>query len=301
MSLYEGDCREILKLFESEIFTSVVTDPPYGISFMNNKWDAKVPDSDYWRIIREKTKKGAFLLVFGGTRTWHHLAISIEKAGWEYRDTIMWLYGEGMPKGFNFNRSGVKKFEGYSTTLKPAWEPILLFMNPLKTSFLKNAIETGVSGLNIDDCRIPLSDNDKGWNIPQPKGGMGGEGAIYGFKHGMGRREGAYSVPHGNGRWPANCILDESVANNLGDVSRYFYCSKSRWKDKSIHPTEKPLDLMEYLCKMVKYPEFNLVLDPFMGSGTTGVACQKLNMPFIGIENNLKYFEIASNRLLDVK
>jgi len=98
LSLYCGDLREVLPTLPEASVDFVVTDPPYGLSFMEKDWDHEVPGPEYWRAIARACKPGALLLAFGGTRTYHRLTCAIEDAGWEIRDALMWLYGQGMPK-----------------------------------------------------------------------------------------------------------------------------------------------------------------------------------------------------------
>jgi len=98
ITLYQGDCRDVLATLPESCVDYVVTDPPYGINFMGEGWDHVVPGPEYWRAILRVCKPGALLLAFGGTRTYHRLTCAIEDAGWEIRDTLMWLYGQGMPK-----------------------------------------------------------------------------------------------------------------------------------------------------------------------------------------------------------
>ena len=98
MSLYCGDCRDVLAALPENSVDCVATDPPYGISFMEKDWDQAVPGPEYWRAVARVCKPGAMLLAFGGTRTYHRLTGAIEDAGWEIRDCLMWLYGQGFPK-----------------------------------------------------------------------------------------------------------------------------------------------------------------------------------------------------------
>ena len=116
-TLYLGDCMEILPTLDACSADSIITDPPYGLKFMGKNWDHGIPGEHFWREATRVAKPGAFLLAFGGTRTFHRLACAIEDAGWELRDTIMWVYGSGFPKSHNGPWGG--------TALKPAWEPIL--------------------------------------------------------------------------------------------------------------------------------------------------------------------------------
>jgi site-specific DNA-methyltransferase (adenine-specific) len=84
---------------------SIVSDPPYGLSFMGKDWDHGVPGEHFWREALRVAKPGAHLLAFGGTRTFHRLAVAIEDAGWEIRDTIMWVYGSGFPKSLDVSKA----------------------------------------------------------------------------------------------------------------------------------------------------------------------------------------------------
>jgi site-specific DNA-methyltransferase (adenine-specific) len=98
LTLYCGDLRQVLPTLPASSVDFVVTDPPYGLGFMEKDWDHEVPGPEYWRAIARVCKPGALLLAFGGTRTYHRLCCAIEDAGWEIRDGLMWLYGQGFPK-----------------------------------------------------------------------------------------------------------------------------------------------------------------------------------------------------------
>jgi hypothetical protein len=152
-----------------------------------------------------------------------------------------------------------KLWHGWHTALKPAWEPIILAKKRMPSSYVDNAVVYGVGGLNV-------------------------------------------AAAHLGGRWPANVVHDGSleVTEALGSASRLFHCPKASRKDRgkdNTHPTVKPQGLMEHLIKLVTMPENNLILDPFMGSGSTLMACQTLGMPCIGIEAKEEYCQIAATRL----
>lgn len=98
LTLYCGDLREVLPTLPEASVDFVVTDPPYGLGFMERDWDHDVPGPEYWRAVGRVCKPGALMLAFGGTRTYHRLICAIEDAGWEIRDCLMWLYGQGFPK-----------------------------------------------------------------------------------------------------------------------------------------------------------------------------------------------------------
>lgn len=100
-----GDCLELLPTLPAESVEAIVTDPPYGLSFMGRAWDHGVPGIPFWVEALRVAKPGTHLLAFGGTRTFHRLACAIEDAGWEIRDTIMWVYGSGFPKSLDVSKA----------------------------------------------------------------------------------------------------------------------------------------------------------------------------------------------------
>lgn len=102
ITIIQGDCRDVLKDFKRSV-TAVVTDPPYGISFMNSGWDHAVPGVDFWSVIQSVCLPGSYMLAFGGTRTYHRQTCAIEDAGWLIRDCLMWVYGSGFPKSHNIS------------------------------------------------------------------------------------------------------------------------------------------------------------------------------------------------------
>jgi DNA modification methylase len=109
--LYQGDNIESLKKLPDNSIDSIVSDPPYGISFMNRKWDYDVPSVDFWKEVYRVLKPGGHVLSFGGTRTYHRMVVNIEDAGFEIRDQIMWLYAQGFPKSLNIGKA-VDKLQG---------------------------------------------------------------------------------------------------------------------------------------------------------------------------------------------
>jgi len=111
ITLYLGDCLDILPTLGTEPFGAVASDPPYGLRFMGATWDHGVPGEAFWRVIGDACLPGAVLAAFGGTRTWHRLACGVEDAGWELRDTLCWLYGQGFPKSHDISKA-IDKAEG---------------------------------------------------------------------------------------------------------------------------------------------------------------------------------------------
>ena len=105
ITIYCGDCRDVLPMLGCSSVDAIVTDPPYGLSFMGKGWDHGVPGILFWTEALRVAKPGAHLLAFGGTRTHHRLMVAFEDAGWEIRDCLMWVYGSGFPKSLNVSKA----------------------------------------------------------------------------------------------------------------------------------------------------------------------------------------------------
>ena len=99
--LHHGNCLDILRTMPDCSIDAVVTDPPYGLSFMGKRWDYDVPSTEIWAECLRVLKPGGYLLAFAGTRTQHRMAVRIEDAGFEIRDMLAWMYGSGFPKSHN--------------------------------------------------------------------------------------------------------------------------------------------------------------------------------------------------------
>ena len=187
-----------------------------------------------------------------------------------------------------------KQWEGWGTALKPAHEPIVMARKPLEGTVADNVLKHGTGGINIDDCRIDLSEGD------DPR--LGGKGTWKTDKMAKDVYVGGYAgEDQGSselGRFPANVMHDGLEQ----EWARFFYCPKvskserNRGLDKNNHPTVKPIELMKYLCRLVT-PKGGIVLDPFMGSGSTGLAAKDEGFDFVGIEREKEYFEIAEARI----
>lgn len=104
-TLYTGDCREVLAALPEESFDACITDPPYGLRFMGSRWDYDVPSVETWAAVLRVLKPGAHLVAFGGTRTYHRLAVAVEDAGFEIRDAVLWHYGSGFPKSHDVSKA----------------------------------------------------------------------------------------------------------------------------------------------------------------------------------------------------
>lgn len=192
-----GDCLDLLRQMPDNSVDSVVTDPPYGLSFMGKKWDYDVPATEVWVECLRVLKPGGHLLAFAGTRTQHRMAVRIEDAGFEIRDMIAWVYGSGFPKSHNLGGS----HEGWGTALKPALEPITVARKPFPGTVAANVIAHGTGALNIDRCRVRTGDDTARISNGAIKGGNFAAG---------GSAPGPIAGGHSDGRWPANLIHDGS-------------------------------------------------------------------------------------------
>jgi len=371
--LHLGDCLDVLATLPDNSVDSIVTDPPYGLSFMGKKWDYDVPSVAIWEQCLRVLKPGGHLLAFAGTRTQHRMACRIEDAGFEIRDMIAWVYGSGFPKSLDVSKaidkaagaerekirvkprpetSGTmsgkadtrpwieksreigyhevdgntpatpeaQQWSGWGTALKPALEPITMARKPFSSTVAANVIQYGTGAINVDGCRVGTEAR-----LNQSAGNKNLE-----------HRTTVTPVSSHNetdgrqcvGRWPANIIHDGSneAALSLKSGARFFYTAKAAKDDrndgcdafdqrpaggmqgrndgslgtitlsKNHHPTVKPTMLMAYLCRLITQPG-GTILDPFMGSGSTGKAATINGFRFIGIERDPEYHKISEARI----
>ena len=158
--ILQGDNRDTLKTIPDNSIDAIVTDPPYGIDFLGKSWDANTGALETYQECLRVLKPGGHILAFSAARTYHHLAVTLEQAGFEIRDQIMWIYSSGFPKsqdvGKQLDKNSIdNKWKGWGTQLKPAHEPIALARKPIKSSIKDNVLKLGVGALNIDATRIP--------------------------------------------------------------------------------------------------------------------------------------------------
>jgi site-specific DNA-methyltransferase (adenine-specific) len=164
-TLHLGDCLDILRTMPDNSVDAVVTDPPYGLSFMGKRWDYDVPSEDIWRECLRVLKPGGHLLAFAGTRTQHRMAVRIEDAGFEIRDMIAWVYGSGFPKSLDVSKA-LDKMAGAereiigkqkrSQVASEGWD------RPLKQEAMKASGST-VAEFNITAPATPAARQWQGW------------------------------------------------------------------------------------------------------------------------------------------
>ena len=340
VEITHGDCRDWLKLLPENSAESCVTDPPYELNLLGEKWDSSgiAYSQEVWRGVLRALKPGAFLLAFSGARTYHRMVCAIEDAGFEIRDQVQWLFGSGMPKGrdvskcvdveLNNERKVVgegwgnktklykgmptrlkaemgmptrnrkrlcgawditapiskegKKWDGWNTELKPGHEPICVARKPLSEKTLaKNVLRWDVGGINVGKCAVEAGAEYHNLNAARAK------------------------AP--KGRYPANVIVGEGILP--WRASRHFFCPKTSKAEKHAgctklfkankHATVKPIMLMRWLCRLVT-PPGGLVLEPFMGSGSTCVAALEEGMRYLACELDKEYIAIAKARIGEV-
>lgn len=226
-TLHLGDCIEAMRTMPDNSIDSIVTDPPYGLSFMGKRWDYDVPSVEIWAECLRVLKPGGHLLAFAGTRTQHRMAVRIEDAGFEIRDMIAWVYGSGFPKSHNLDGD----WQGWGTALKPALEPVTVARKPLIGTVAANVAEFGTGAINIDGCRVdPSGESRERTDEPSQARRYNTSGSTnFAVKPG----------PRGGdplGRWPANLVHDGSdlvrasfpdAAGQQGDLKSHAKCRQS--------------------------------------------------------------------------
>jgi len=384
MQVINDDCRNAMRGMDADSISAIVTDPPYGLKFMGKGWDHSVPGLEFWQEALRVAKPGCHLLAFGGTRTYHRLTCAIEDAGWEIRDSLMWVYGSGFPKGHDVSKAidkeagaerdkrwkpvtkysmvgtleprpwldkarenggcfvdsdipstdAAKQWEGWNTSLKPSFEPIILARKPLTGTVAGNVLEHGTGAINIDACRVKSEDSEwtcrksatssfsqeaRPWKekltgIEIASGGVGGRWPANFIHDGSDevlelfpRSKGGGNVPSETDSKPSlNCYGEYNRVpfqgyKDDGSAARFFYCAKASPSERgeyNTHATVKPLALMRYLIKLITPPN-GILLDPFAGSGSTLVAASQLGFDAIGIELDKVHCDIIERRLKD--
>jgi site-specific DNA-methyltransferase (adenine-specific) len=301
--LIEADAITTMRLLPDHTVDAVVCDPPYGIALSDNQWDRFTGSElsaaaafqrwthEWAREGLRVLKPGGHLLAFGAPRTFHRLAAGIEDAGFEVRDLLLWLFAQGLPKSQRLPG-------GLSTTLKPAFEPIVLARKPLDGQTRENIGRHSTGALNIDGGRIGAA---RYWP------------AHLALSH----------APGCTASCTAECpaaMIDRVRPDLL--PSRLFFCAKTTRGEReagceqlpkrtvalytgkrhsprivrNLHPTVKPIALMRWLVRLTT-PAGGLVLDPFTGSGSTGIATVLEGKHFLGLERESDYVDIACARL----
>jgi len=295
--LNNDSLEELLKLEDNSI-DCVITDPPYFIDKLDNKWNSNKVSNDsnshikhlpkgmkfdkkqvkelydfyleISKILFNKLKPGGYFLSFSAPRLYHSIAMACEIGGFEIRDMINWTYTQSMPKGMSVNHI-IEKMDLTSeekTKLKKEYEGF-------KTPMIRSCFEPICVAMKPIGKLTFIKNELK-------------------FKTGL--LDFNQKVGIDNDRVPANIITTE-VFNEMYDKN--FMVSKPSKKEKgtfNTHITVKPVALIEHLVKLFS-KEGSLVVDPFLGSGTTALACKNTGRRCIGIELNENYYKISLERL----
>ena len=349
VKVFNDDCLNVLREMPDNSVDSIVTDPPYGISFMAKKWDYDVPSVKVWKEAMRVLKPGGHALIACGTRTQHRMVCNIEDAGFEIRDVVSWIYGSGFPKSLNVSKQidkaagaerevvgqkrasiqgggpkgafgsypeetkqvditapatdEAKQWDGWGTALKPACEFFTLCRKPLsEKTVAANVLKWGTGGINIDGCRVGTEEIETATGrFPANLIHDGSQEVLELFPETKPSRVGKPRGTKKKGLF-ANSEFNKvgQEHNDSGSAARFFYCPKASKKDRNEgnnHPTVKPTALMAYLCRLIT-PTGGVVLDPYMGSGSTGKAAVREGFSFVGIELDPDYYEICKARII---
>jgi site-specific DNA-methyltransferase (adenine-specific) len=299
--IINNNCIDELSKLGDNTIDCVITDPPYFIDKLDNTWSSSAIKNDkknshikhlpkgmkfdktqvknlydYYlelsRLLFEKMKPGAYFLSFSSPRLYHAIAMACEIAGFEIRDMINWTYTQCMPKGMSMNHI-IQKMVIPDSEKKQLMEEYKDYKTP-----------------QIRSCFEPICVAMK------PLGKLTFIKNELQFKTGL--LDFSQKVGNNSDRVPANVITTEEYNDHY---DKNFLISKPSKKEKgeyNTHITVKPMELMEHLIKLFSKVG-STVVDPFLGSGTTAVACMNTNRKCIGIELNEEYYNIAVARCAD--
>jgi site-specific DNA-methyltransferase (adenine-specific) len=274
--LYNGDSADVLKELKDNSVDMLATDPPYGIEFMGKSWDKVLPPTDIWKECYRVLKPGSFIAVMSSPRSdvLYRMIKDLEDAGFDMSfSPIMWTYHSGFPKASDtskmIDKRGVdlgQKYEGSKLGFqpKPAVEHIIIGMKPHGSkSYIDNVLNFEALPDNVK-MTYPFI------QVPKPA-----------------KKEKDFGLTGEEKKKPQR---DEGQ-------EKFNVPQKNRpTTSKNIHPTTKPVKLMSYIITLFTR-EGDWVLDPFLGSGTTGIASKLINRHFVGIEREKEYFDICEERL----
>ncbi len=258
--LRHGNSEEILKEILSESIDAICCDPPFGISFNQHEWDRTLPDLAIWKECLRVLKPGGYLAAFGASPTSHRLTADLESLGFKVCGRMAWIYPNGTPACQRID-------DEHWARVKPAHEDIIVVMKPLAArTYHENRQKYGTGGLRvkntIGDGRMTTS--ILSYNKPtQTERNLGAE------------------------HLPKKPVVDRE------ECDRSLYSKVMR---NNNHPCVKPIALLSHLCKLIADPDA-IILDPFMGSGSAGMAAIWSGLNYIGIEIDEGYFEIAKSRV----
>lgn len=297
-----GDAQEILLQIENNSIDLVLTDPPYFLDKMDNNWKHQTVSTitDYCHVVKSlppgmkfsKEQGGnlyewylqiskqlyrvlkpcGFFFSFSSPRLYHRMVSAVDDAGFLIRDCFIWLYTQNQPKAMSLNHF-IDKLDWD----KKSKEELKEKLDGWKTPQIKSCFEPIMMAQK--KCEKTFLENMLKYNI----------GLVN------------TNVKIGDNMFPSNVVTTESIERNM---DKCFLLPKPNKKEKgdfNIHKTVKPLAICEYIIKLTTFSKSAVVLDPFVGSGTTAVASKKLGRKFIGIDTNPEYVKIALKRLENIE
>ena len=295
--LIHGNCLDELKKLPDNSIDLVITDPPYFIHKLDSSWSKEKLDADrknshitnlpkgmkysksqvkelfdFYKEVSElvykKLKPGGYFLSFSAPRLYHSIAMAKEITGFEIRDIINWVYTQNIPKGMSVNHI-IDRMD-LSDTQK----------EELKKEY------SGFKTPQIKSCHEPICVAMKPINCTFIQNELNFKTGLLDFNQKIGIN---------SDKVPANILVTEDFEEIY---TKNFLVGKPSKKEKenNTHITVKPIKLLEHLIKLFS-KENAIVLDPFLGSGSTAVACKNTTRNYIGIEINKEYYEIAHGRL----
>jgi len=310
--LFNGDSAEVLKKLKDNSVDLLATDPPYGIEFMGKSWDKVLPPTEIWTECFRVLKPGSFIAVMSSPRSdvLYRMIKDLEDAGFDMSfSPIMWTYHSGFPKASDTSKMIDKRLG--------AEREVVGEKKSGSTSRAYQSEEQTTAGIHYETtASTDLAKKYEGSKLGfQPKPAV--EHIIIGMK------------PHGQKSYIDNVLNFEALPDNIKMTYPFIQVPKPAKKEKdfgltgeekkkpqrdegqekfnvpqknrpttskNIHPTTKPVKLMSYIITLFTR-EGDWVLDPFLGSGTTGIASKLINRHFVGIEREKEYFDICKERL----
>lgn len=275
-----GNNVELLKSLKDNSIDLVVTDPPYGMDIAGALWDKEVPPAETWSEVLRVLKPGGWSLSFCSPELYHRMATKMEDGGFDIKDQLIWMVTTKMAK---------------ANKLKPAHEPIAVGQKPISEKTIKaNTKRWGTGTVNINGNRIP-------WEGKPPTGWRSGGNTRRSFGKDVAKSTDQVTQTvdaNPDGRYPSNII---GLFDNE-EHQKYFYAPRVSRKERgeyNNHPTPKPIDLMRWLISVYVPGPDSVVLDPFNGSGSTGIAALQLGHEYIGMDLDQEYCDITERRIAD--
>jgi site-specific DNA-methyltransferase (adenine-specific) len=286
-----GDSAEVLKELKDNSIDLLATDAPYGISMMGKEWDKVLPPKEIWEECYRVLKPGAFIAVMSSPRSdvLYRMIKDLEDAGFDMSfSPILWTYHTGFPKASDTSKMIDKRAGAEREVVGIDEERYKRLKNQTEKYISPNGLETTNRDFTITEPSTDLAKKYEGSKLGfQPKPAV--EHIIIGMK------------PHGSKSYIDNVLNFEALPDNIKMTYPFIQVPKPAKKEKNLgleknfHPTTKPVKLMSYIITLFTR-EGDWVLDPFLGSGTTGIASKLMGRSFVGIEREQEYMDIAQER-----